>query len=214
METSSNFFNRSEIWPNLILTAKIQIPFSIINARITKKSFDRWKLVPQVAKKIFSSFDLCLTSNLETKKFLSEFKVKNIFYTGNIKLFYDIDVDKLKNTNENFLTLNRFWVAASTHNGEENFCLYSHLELKKKFPNIITIIAPRHIERINSIEKLCESFNLSVQVLNKNDLILKNKEIILINSYGDLLTYFKFAQGVFMGKSTLKNLEELAGKIY
>ena len=70
----------------------------------------------------------------------------------------------------------------------------------------------RHIERINSIEKLCESFNLSVQVLNKNDLILKNKEIILINSYGDLLTYFKFAQGVFMGKSTLKNLERVGGQ--
>lgn len=207
------FLIESEIWPNLILTAKkYKIPLAILNARITKKSFDRWKLVPQVAKKIFSSFDLCLTSNLETKKFLSEFKVKNIFYTGNIKLFYDIDVDKLKNTNENFLTLNRFWVAASTHNGEENFCLYSHLELKKKFPNIITIIAPRHIERINSIEKLCESLNLSVQVLNKNDLILKNKEIILINSYGDLLTYFKFAQGVFMGKSTLKNLERVGGQ--
>ena len=61
----------SEIWPNLILSAKKnKIPLAIINARITTKTFKKWMLIPETAEKIFKSFDLCLTSNLETKKYL------------------------------------------------------------------------------------------------------------------------------------------------
>ena len=70
----------SEIWPNLIMSAREnKIPISIINARITSKTFKRWKLFPKTAEKIFNSFDLCLSSNQETMEFLSHFKMKNIF---------------------------------------------------------------------------------------------------------------------------------------
>ena len=54
---------------------------------------------------------------------------------------------KLK-LNEKILLKNRFWLAASTHKGEEIFCLKTHLKLKEKYKDIITIIAPRHIERV------------------------------------------------------------------
>ena len=58
----------SEIWPNLILTAKKnKIPLALINARLTKKTFSRWMRFPNTAKKIFNIFDLCLASNNETK---------------------------------------------------------------------------------------------------------------------------------------------------
>ena len=65
------FLVDSEIWPNLILNSKkIGIPLAIINARITRKSYKRWKLILPVAKRIFGSFSLCLSSNLETKTYL------------------------------------------------------------------------------------------------------------------------------------------------
>ena len=80
------FFIDSEIWPNLIsLTKQIRIPIAILNARITKKTFARWSMAPKTAKKIFSCFDLCLTSNNETKDYLQKFNAKNIFFHGNIK---------------------------------------------------------------------------------------------------------------------------------
>ena len=57
METRSNFFSNSEIWPNLIIEAKrMKIPIALLNARITKKTFRRWKLVPFFINKIFQSF--------------------------------------------------------------------------------------------------------------------------------------------------------------
>ena len=85
------FLVDSEIWPNLILKChKKNILLSIINARITAKTFKKWMKFPKTAKKIFSLFNLCLTSNLETKKFLTKLqfsfgskeKLYHNFYTG------------------------------------------------------------------------------------------------------------------------------------
>ena len=111
----------SEIWPNLIFCAKkFNIPLGIINARITLKSFRRWMIFPKTASKIFSCFDLCLASNLETKDFLEKLKTKNVHFNGNIKFINDIDEKKINNKNKNFLTNNKFWLAVSTHKGEED----------------------------------------------------------------------------------------------
>ena len=74
------FLVDSEIWPNLIFLAnQKKIPLGIINARITKKTFNRWNRFPKMARSIFSLFDLCIVSNQETKKFLESFSAKNIF---------------------------------------------------------------------------------------------------------------------------------------
>ena len=207
------FLVDSEIWPNLIFKAnKNKIPLSLINARITSKTFNRWKIFPRTAKKVFSSFNLCLTSNLETKNYLLKFNKENIYFNGNIKLINKIDAGGIKDLNEKFLLKNRFWLAASTHKGEEVFCFQTHIKLKKKYKDIITIIAPRHIERVKSIKRSCDDFNLNVQILNKNEPILDNKEIIIINSFGILSNYFKYAKSVFIGKSTIKSLENVGGQ--
>ena len=207
------FLVDSEIWPNLILQIKRKkIPLALINARITSKTFKRWNFFPNAATEIFSSFSMCLTSNLESKQYLERFKVKNIYHHGNIKLLSKIDLDKISNTNDDFLSNNKFWFAASTHRGEENLCLNTHLNLKREIKEITTIIAPRHIERTNEIKKLCENLNLNYQILNENEVIQRNKEIIIINSFGKLNNFFRFAKSVFIGKSTLIKLENESGQ--
>ena len=207
------FLVDSEIWPNLIFRAnKNKIPLSLINARITSKTFKKWMIFPRTAQKIFSSFSLCLTSNLETKNYLLKFNKENIYFNGNIKLINKIDAGGIKNLNEKFLLKNRFWLAASTHKGEEVFCLQTHIQLKNKYNDIVTIIAPRHIERVKSIKMACDDLNLNVQIINKNEPILDNKEIIIINSFGILSNYFKYAKSVFIGKSTIKRLENVGGQ--
>ena len=207
------FLVDSEIWPNLILQIKRKkIPLALINARITSKTFKRWNFFSKAATEIFSSFSMCLTSNLESKQYLERFKVKNIYHHGNIKLLSKIDLDKISNTNDDFLSNNKFWFAASTHRGEENLCLNTHLNLKREIKEITTIIAPRHIERTNEIKKLCENLNLNYQILNENEVIQRNKEIIIINSFGKLNNFFRFAKSVFIGKSTLIKLENESGQ--
>ncbi len=204
------FLVDSEIWPNLILKAKKEkISIGIINARITSKTFRRWMLFPRTSKRIFSSFGLCLTSNLETKKYLLKLKVKKINFLGNIKL---IDEYKNKNNIKYFPSLKRFWFAASTHKGEEEICLKTHLKVKERYKNLITIIAPRHIDRVNEIELLCKNLNLDHQILNKNQVILKKKEIIIINYFGGLYDFFRLSKSVFIGKSIISKLKNDSGQ--
>ena len=102
----------------------------------------------------------------------------------------------------------------STHRNEEEFCLDTHLILKNKISNVKTFIAPRHIERVNEIENLCKKYNLSCQILNKEDNINISKEIIIINSFGILPKYLRFAKSVFIGKSTLEKLKNDGGQNY
>ena len=207
------FLVDSEIWPNLLLKAKqLNIPIALINARLTARSYNKWMLFPKVAKKIFSTFDLCLCSNLETKKFLEKLNISNSYFKGNIKLIGKIDKNELINFNEDFLLNEKFWLAASTHPGEDLFCIKTHLEIKKKYKDIKTFIAPRHIERSEEIKLLSLKYNLDAQILNRNEKIFRNKEIIIINYFGELNSYFKYADSVFMGKSIIEKLENEGGQ--
>ena len=207
------FLVDSEIWPNLILTAKKKkIPIAIINARLTAKTFNKWMMFPNTAKRVFNSFDLCLASNNETKNYLKKLNAKNIHFNGNIKLINNVDESKIKNLNEKFLVLRRFWVAASIHQGEDLFCLKTHLRIRKRYKDIITIIIPRHIDKTKDINDLSKKLNLKTQLLNNGDKILENKEIIIVNAFGVLQNYFKYAKSVFIGKSMLKKLENEGGQ--
>jgi 3-deoxy-D-manno-octulosonic-acid transferase len=203
----------SEIWPNLILIAnENNIPMAIINARITHKTYNRWKLIPNTAKKIFGSFSLCLTSNYETKKYLTKFKVRKIIFSGNIKLINKTTQITTIKRNKEVLKNNKVWCATNTHKGEDNFFLHTHIKLKEKLKSLITIIAPRHINRVKEIKNLCENLKLNSQILNKNNKIIKNKEVIIINSYGELSNYYNVAKSVFVGKSTLLKLKNSGGQ--
>tara|TARA_Y100001958_G_scaffold157361_1_gene152229 strand:- start:933 stop:1481 length:549 start_codon:yes stop_codon:yes gene_type:complete len=96
--------------------------------------------------------------------------------------------------------------------GEEIFCLKTHLILKSKIEEILTIIAPRHIYRVNEVKKLCDNLNLSSQILNEKDKILADKEIIIVNSYGKLANFLKYSKSAFVGKSTIEKLARDSGQ--
>ena len=207
------FLVDSEIWPNLILKAKeLKIPISIINARITEKSYKKWIRFPQSAREIFNSFELCFAASQDAKFRLEKLGVKKIQYYGNIKFFNEIEINKIENLNKEILKQRPFWFAASTHPGEEEMCLRAHTLLKKKFKNILTIIAPRHIHRSKNIEKMSNNLKLNTQILNGQEMILDKKEVIILNSFGIMQNYFKYAKCVFIGKSTLKKLENIGGQ--
>tara|TARA_A100001015_G_scaffold175461_1_gene195154 strand:- start:9028 stop:10239 length:1212 start_codon:yes stop_codon:yes gene_type:complete len=207
------FLVDSEIWPNLILKAKKHnIPIALINARLTKKSLNRWLLFPKTAQRIFTVFDLCLCSNKETQNFLQGLNAKNIKYEGNIKFINEQEKKIHDDRNTQLLLNSRFWIAASIHKEEDILCLKTHIEIKKKYNDIITILAPRHVDRVNKIKNLSEKLNLNTQILNKNDEILKDSEIIIINSYGVLQNYFLHAKSVFIGKSLIKRLKNDSGQ--
>ena len=207
------FLVDSEIWPNLIFEARYQnIPIALLNARITNKTFRKWKIFPKTAKKIFENFQMSLTSNLETKNYLEKLNAQNVVFNGNIKLVSDNKNPQYKNLNKNFLIKKKLWLAASIHIGEEIFCIKTHLKIKEKFNDLVTIIAPRHLDNIQKIKSKCEKLNLKVEVLNKDEKISKGKEIILINDFGVLQNYFEIVKSVFIGKSSLEKFKDVGGQ--
>ena len=206
-------FIDSEIWPNLIFEIKKRkTPIALINGRITKKSFNKWMLISKFAKKIFSTFDLCLAASKESEKNLKELSVKNLIYFGNIKFAAEVEQKDLTDKYLEILKKKTFWCAASTHKGEEIICLKAHLNLRKTYKDLITIIIPRHINRCIEIRDLCNKHKLSSQVLNDKELIKDNCEIIIINSFGALSKFYNYSKSVFIGKSMIKKLEKVSGQ--
>ena len=208
-------FIDSEIWPNLILSiSKKKIPLTLVNARITKKSFLRWKLVLNFAKSIFSKFDLCIVSNKESENFLKILGAKNIKNHGNIK-FSNIKTDLNKKLEPNFINEiknRKIWCAASTHRDEEIICAKSHLKIKKNYNNILTIIIPRHINRVQEIKEKLSKLNLEIILSNELSLLNNNTDILLVNSYGEALKFYNISKYVFLGKSLLKSLISDSGQ--
>ena len=206
-------FVDSEIWPNFILEIKKKkIPLVLLNGRITKKTFLKWNLIPNIAEKIFQSFELCLSSNNESKRYLEKFKAKNVKYFGNLKLASENKLNNSNIKNKEVLDNHKFWCAVSTHKEEDIFCLKTHSKIKKIHKNIITIIIPRHIDRVRSIKLSCEKLNLKSQILSDGELIEADNEIIIINSYGVTSNYLTLCKSVFIGKSMIKKLEPVGGQ--
>ena len=207
------FLVDSEIWPNLILNLKDKgIPISIINGRLTEKSFKRWKILSNLANKIFSKFDLILTSNIESKNYFKELGGRNIYHFGNIKFSNKINFFDVRNKSESILNSKNVWCAVSTHNNEEEFCIKAHVQLKEKISNILSIIIPRHIERSDQIKKLCLINKLNTQVVSKGETILSDTEIVIVNSFGVLPEYLKYARSALIGKSLLEKLKNDGGQ--
>ncbi len=206
-------FVDSEIWPNFILEIKKRnIPLILLNGRITKKTFLRWNRIPKVAKKVFQSFQLCLPSSKESKDYLEKFDVKNIKYFGNLKLASENKINILPNKNKEILSVNKFWCALSTHKEEEIFCLKTHLKVKANHKDIITIVIPRHIDRVRNIARSCKKLNLNYQILSNDELIKSGKEIIIINSYGVTSNFLEPCKSVFIGKSMIERLKRVGGQ--
>jgi len=208
-------FIDSEIWPTLILqTNKKKIPLILLNARITKKTFERWKLIKKFAKKIFEKFDLCIASNKESENFLKILGAKNIKNYGNLKFTISKNSanQKLDSSLLNKIKERRIWCAVSTHEPEEKICAAVHLEIKKKFDNILTIIIPRHIDRVKEINKQLLNLDLKVVLSSKLNQVDDKTDILLINSYGETLKFLDISKYAFVGKSLIQSLAMDSGQ--
>ena len=201
------FFIDSEIWPNTVNNLyKRNIPIFLLNGRITKKSFRRWKFFSYFAKSIFGKFHLCLSSNTETKKYLKKLGAKNIKFIGNLK--FSQSENEKTNLNKDLINLinsRKAWCASSTHYNEEELCGMAHIRLKKRFKNILTIIIPRHINRIDSIKTELQNLDLKIHLDEPKKKISPDTDIYLINSYGKTKLFYKVCKNIFLGGSLIEH---------
>ena len=111
-----------------------KIPIILLNARITKKTFNKWIQIKYFAKSIFGQISIAYPQNNETFTYLKSLKLKKLKMIGNLK-FVENKEENLNKINKNlklFLKKRKIWIASSTHKNEEIICAKAHLELKKK----------------------------------------------------------------------------------
>ena len=199
-------FVESEIWPSIFraLTKK-NTPLLLLNARITKKTFNKWNYIKSFSDSVFKNISKAYPQNNETFSYLKKLNVSKIKVIGNLK-FVSNDQDKLiklDNAVLKNLRNRKTWCASSTHSGEEIICSKVHLNLKKKYKNILTIIIPRHIHRVNKIIQEINDLKLKVVLHSSNPKKLNNADIYLVDTYGETKKFYDFSDVVFMGKSLI-----------
>ena len=195
-------FIDSEIWPNMFKKLEEKkISLILLNARITKKTFLRWQSLKNVSQKVFKKISIAYPQNLETKYFLKKLKVKKIKTIGNLK-FAEQDNEIMNKLNFRFKS-KKIWVASSTHSDEEIFCGKTHIELKKKIKNLLTILIPRHIHRAQEIKSELESLRLNVATHSSNTKNLKNIDIYIVDTFGETKKFHKVGTSVFIGGSII-----------
>jgi 3-deoxy-D-manno-octulosonic-acid transferase len=197
-------FTESEIWPNLILESSARnVPLALINARMTKRSFRRWRRSPGVARPLFSRFSVVLAQNDTLTRRFKTLGATSAFAAGNLKVdtppqpINMAELERLKPGLQGRTLL----MAASTHEGEDAIVAEAHCQLRQTIPDLCTIIAPRHPERGPAISELLEGKGLSVARRSLGALPDRTSDAYVADTIGELGMLYQLAPVAFIGGS-------------
>jgi 3-deoxy-D-manno-octulosonic-acid transferase len=197
-------FVESDLWPNLIVAAaRLRVPMILVNGRLSERSFRRWRMVPSVIDALLSRFDMCLAQSAADAERYGELGAPRVRSTGNLKLDAPpppVDEDKLRKVRA-AIGLRPVIVAASTHPGEETTVIAAHRRLRAKNPSLLTIIAPRHPERGESIAEIAKVADLKVGLRSRGEMPNKDMDVYVADTMGELGLIYRLAPIVFMGGS-------------
>jgi 3-deoxy-D-manno-octulosonic-acid transferase len=197
-------FAESEIWPNLILESAARgIPLALINARMTKRSFRRWRRLPGLAQPLFGRFALVLAQNEGLARRFSTLGAPCTMAVGNLKVDAPappVDANALERLRPAFAG-RPLLMAASTHDGEDQVVAEAHCALAQSLPDLCTIIAPRHPERGGAIAQMLKERGLNVTRRSLGILPDRTSEAYVADTIGELGTLYKLAPVAFIGGS-------------
>ena len=198
---SSVFFVESEIWPTMISELnKRKIKIVLINARMSENSFKRWFSIRYFGKNILEKFDYIFPQNKETFLYFKKLGMKKIKFLGNLK-FISSNNDKLNRINKKYFRNKIILCSASTHHNEEEIFANLHIKFKKKIPNLLTIIIPRHIERTNEITQMLDKKKLTFLRHSENKKNYEKYDVYVVDSYGESKSFYEISNVVFLGGS-------------
>src|ERR1700710_1073518 len=172
-QPSLALFIESDLWPNLILSsAARRLPMVLINGRMSQRSFPRWRRISATIEALLGRFEVCLAqSEVDAERFAA-LGSRNVVTTGNLKL--DVQAPPADNAKlERLMAVTRgrpVIGAGSTHPGEEEILAEMHRELAGYFPQLLTVIVPRHPNRGEAIGGMIAASGLHVALRSHEDL--------------------------------------------
>lgn len=195
-------FVDSEIWPNIVSGAKARgIPLALVNGRMSARSFAGWRRLRGMARAIIGNYDLCLAQDSETAERFSALGAPRVQITGNLKADappLPADLGNLRDL-QNAIGIRPVLLAVSTHPGEEETILPAHDRLRRTYPNLLTIVAPRHPARGADIAMLSGSRPWKRR--SREELPDTETAIYIADTMGELGLLFRLAGFAFVGGS-------------
>ena len=197
-------FTESEIWPNLILESSARgIPLTLVNGRMTKRSFRRWRRNLSFAQPLFSRFALVLAQNNGLARNFTTLGAPSAIPAGNLKidspppLVDGVELERLRPALQGRPLL----IAACTHEGEDEIIAEAHRQLASSFPGLCTIIAPRHPHRGAAITEMLKGRGFSVARRSLGELPDRGSDAYVADTIGELGMLYKLAPVAFIGGS-------------
>jgi len=190
-------WTESELWPNLLGEAKRrQIPALLLQGRISARSHRRWRQIPKSAREVLSAFDLVLAQSQADEGRFRDLGAMDVRVSGNLKGAAappPVEDNRLAAARR-MVGGRRCWVAASTHPGEEAVAVTVHRLLMGRFPDLLTLIAPRHPERAAEVETFCAGLSTSRGESPTGS-------VHIVDRLGELGLWYRLAEAAYLGGS-------------
>lgn len=197
----------TELWPNMIhQVMRRDCPVIIANARLSERSAKGYRrLKPAIGWMLNDlSLVLCQYQN-DASRFASlEIAKEKIFVTGSVK--FDLDIDQNHVTKAQHLSAQlpedrQVWIAASTHEGEDELVLRVHDKLRNAFPGALLILVPRHPERFDSAFTLAKKNGFSVARRTESEQMPASTEVFVVDTMGELMDFYAASNIAVIGGS-------------
>lgn len=198
----------TELWPNLLAACKQnEIPVCLVNARLSEKSAKGYRRIASITRSMLQQLTLIAAhGERDAKRFIELGALKErVFVTGNIKFDLELSPDLLEKGEALRQVLGkdrRIWIAASTHEGEEEIILNAHQKIREQYPDALLILVPRHPNRFDTVAMLCEPSFVIVR-RSKSEFVHPKTSIYLGDTMGELLLMYSASDIVFVGGSLI-----------
>lgn len=197
----------TELWPNYLYYCHAQhIPVFLANARLSEKSMRGYRLFPTLTRTMLSQINcIAAQSKQDALRFIAlGADSNNVKITGSMK--FDIHVPaSIQEKGTVFRRLwgeeRPVWIAASTHEGEEELILNALKQIKLQLPHILLVLVPRHPERFDKVAQLCQKRGFRVIKRSENKACTLETDIFLGDSMGELLAQYAGSDLAFVGGS-------------
>ncbi len=191
----------AELWYLLFyLSKKRGAKTYLINARISEKSFPRYKKFRWLYKKVFENIDKIFAQSPKDKEYLEALGAKNVEIIGNIKLLNKPTVTKT------YPKPRKIILAASTHEPEEELIATAWLDTQKGKSTLV--IAPRHPERFEEVDELLKEIaqreGLTYSKLSQDSSF--ESDLVLVDQLGELNNIYAISDLAILGGSFTPNV--------
>ncbi|MGI9524101.1 MAG: glycosyltransferase N-terminal domain-containing protein [Hyphomicrobiaceae bacterium] len=194
----------SEIWPNTIVDSHARsIPIAIVNARMSDRSYRRWKKQKGLAHSVFGRLKLILAQSEKLRRQFVDLGSRDVRNAGNLKIDAPIlPIDQHALSEMRVAVENRtIWVAASTHPGEEKSVIAAHHSIAAQQKDLLTIIVPRHPERGFDVAELASNQGLTVRRRSLSPNPSRDCDIFVVDTIGELGLFYALSPVAFIGGS-------------